>query len=143
MCSLPAKYECHTLVCAPQPVGYKHNISRGNKSLYYSYCSSGSLLVLDCCSDLIFPHKIWYFNKNVCKVVQMLHKVAKLKFCGTISWYFNQEVDENINNWRKYKRLLKTSILTKNVNFDENFNLTKISIWRKCQFWRNCQFWQK
>ena len=105
MCSLPAKYECHTLVCAPQPVGYKHNISRGNKSLYYSYCSSGSLLVLDCCSDLIFPHKIWYFNKNVCKVVQMLHKVAKLKFCGTISWYFNQEVDENINNWRKCQRL--------------------------------------
>ena len=45
-----------------------------------------------------------------------------------------EEVDENINNWRKYKRLLKTSILTKMSI------LKKISIWRKFQFEENVNF---
>ena len=59
---------------------------------------------------------------------------AKLQFSGTTSWYFDQKVDKNINNWHKYQRLIKISNLTeiskvdKNVKFDKNINLTKMSI---------------
>ena len=52
---------------------------------------------------------------------------AKLHFTGTTSWYFNQRVDENINNWRNYQMLMKISkAIDKNVNNRKGDNLTKI-----------------
>ena len=42
---------------------------------------------------------------------------AKLQFLGTTSWYFNQRVDESVNNWFKYQVLIKISkAIDKNVN---------------------------
>ena len=54
-------------------------------------------------------------------------KRAKLHFTGTTSWYFNQRVDENINNWHNYQMLIKISkAIDKNVNNRKGDNLTKI-----------------
>ena len=77
--------------------------------------------------------------------------MAKLHFTGTTSWYFNQIVDENINNWHNYQMLMKISkAIDKNVNIWKGDNLPKkYKCWQKYQtlhiykFWQKCQFWQK
>ena len=70
------------------------------------------------------------------------HRLAKLQFSGTTSWYFDQKIDKTINNWHKYQQLIKIS------NSSKISNLTKI--WQKCQQLtkmstvdKNVNSWQK
>ena len=64
--------------------------------------------------------------------------MAKLQFRGTTSWYLNQYIDLNINNWDEYQWLIKVSIVIdkninlkrkmcvdKDINIDKNVNIDK------------------
>ena len=63
---------------------------------------------------------------------------------GTTSWYFNQQVDESVNNWQTYQMLIKLSkAIDENVNNWKGDNLIKISIWQKYQLWQKYEIWSK
>ena len=71
----------------------------------------------------------------------ILEYLAKLQFRGTTSWYLNQYIDLNINNWDEYQWLIKVSIV-----FDKNINLKRkmcVDKWQRHQYWQKCQYWQK
>ena len=79
-----------------------------------------------CCAGALFIERVyalWYLYLNE------YNSLGKLHFAGTTSLYFNQRVDENINNWHNYQMLMKISkAIDKNVNSWKGDNLTKISI---------------
>ena len=75
-----------SLGCNTSPVTWNHDRECDNDILSMATMMMERIAPTMMIKDICFPF--------ICMV-------GKITFSGTTSWYLNQQVDQNINNWRK------------------------------------------